>query len=82
MFFKLPVTFKVFVNHPHPKTNLRRKHLCQSLFINKVAGLRRATLLKKGLWHMRFPVFRRIRRLLGREMIASLIFGIRPLPFT
>ena len=27
------------------------KHLCQSLFFNKVAGLRPATLLKKKLWH-------------------------------
>ena len=27
------------------------KHLCQSLFFNKVAGLRPATLLKKRLWH-------------------------------
>ena len=26
------------------------KHLCQSLFFNKVAGLRPAILLKKGLW--------------------------------
>ena len=26
------------------------KHLCQSLFFNKVAGLRPATLLKKRLW--------------------------------
>ena len=32
------------------------KHLCQSLFFNKVAGLRPATLLKKRFWHMRFPV--------------------------
>ena len=39
------------------------KHLCQSLFFNKVSGLRRAsllkkrlTLLKKRLWHRRFPV--------------------------
>ena len=32
------------------------KHLCQSLFFNKMAGLRPATLLKKRLWHMRFPV--------------------------
>ena len=31
------------------------KHLCQSLFFNKVAGLRVATLLKKGLWHSYFP---------------------------
>ena len=32
------------------------KHLCQRLFFNKVAGLRSATLLKKRLWHRRFPV--------------------------
>ena len=31
-------------------------HLCQSLFFNKVAGLRPATLLKKRLWHRCFPV--------------------------
>ena len=33
---------------------LTGKHLCQSLFLNKVAGLRPATLLKKRLWHWRF----------------------------
>ena len=33
-----------------------RKHLCQRLFFNKVAGLRPATLLKKSLWHRCFPV--------------------------
>ena len=32
-----------------------RKHLCQSLFFNKVAGHRPATLLKKRLWHRCFP---------------------------
>ena len=32
------------------------KHLCQSLFFNKVAGLRPATLFKKRLWHRCFPV--------------------------
>ena len=32
------------------------KHQCQSLFFNKVAGLRPATLLKKRLWHRCFPV--------------------------
>ena len=32
------------------------KHLCQSLFSNKVAGLKPATLLKKRLWHRCFPV--------------------------
>ena len=31
-------------------------HLCQSLFLNKVAGLRPATLLKMKLWHKCFPV--------------------------
>ena len=31
------------------------KHLCQSVFFNKV-GLRPATLLKKRLWHRCFPV--------------------------
>ena len=31
------------------------KHLCQSLFFNKVAGLRPATLLKRRLWHRCFP---------------------------
>ena len=34
---------------------LTGKHLCQSLFFNKVAGLRDATLLKKRLWHSWFP---------------------------
>ena len=37
-------------------TKFTGKHLCQSLFFNKVAGLRPATLLKKRLWHMCFPV--------------------------
>ena len=32
------------------------KHLSKSLFFNKVAGLRPATLLKKRLWHLCFPV--------------------------
>ena len=32
------------------------KHLCQSLFFSKVAGLRCATLFKKRLWHRCFPV--------------------------
>ena len=33
-------------------TKFTGKHLCQSLFLNKVAGVRPATLLKKRLWHM------------------------------
>ena len=32
------------------------KHLCQSLFFNKIAGLKPATWLRKTLWHRRFPV--------------------------
>ena len=32
------------------------KHLCQSPFFNKVAGLWRGILLKKTLWHRCFPV--------------------------
>ena len=32
------------------------KHLCQSFIFIKVVGLRPATLLKKRLWHRRFPV--------------------------
>ena len=32
------------------------KHLCQSLFFNKFAGLRPAILLKKRLLHRCFPV--------------------------
>ena len=32
------------------------KHLCQSLFLNKVAGLKPATLSRKRLWHRFFPM--------------------------
>ena len=35
---------------------LTEKHLCQSPFFNKIAGLRPASLLKKRLWHRYFPV--------------------------
>ena len=37
-------------------TKFPGKHLCQSLFFNKVAGLRPATLLKRRLWYRCFPV--------------------------
>ena len=37
-------------------TKFTGKHLCQSLFFNKVASLRPATLFKKRLWHRCFPV--------------------------
>ena len=33
------------------------KHLCQSLFFNKIAGLKCATLLKMGPWRRCFPVY-------------------------
>ena len=33
-----------------------RKHLCQSLFFNKIAILMPVTLMKKRLWHICFPV--------------------------
>ena len=32
------------------------KHLCHSLFFNKVSGVSFATLLKKILWHRCFPI--------------------------
>ena len=32
------------------------KHLCQSLYFNKVTGLRPATILKKRVWHRYFSM--------------------------
>ena len=44
-------------------TKFTGKHLCQSLFFNKVAGLSPAALLRKRLWHRCFPVnFAKFRR--------------------
>ena len=37
-------------------TKFTGKNLCLSLFFNKVTDLRPATLLKKRLWHRRFPM--------------------------
>ena len=37
-------------------TKFIEKHLCQSLFFNKVAGVRPAALLTKRLWHKCFAV--------------------------
>ena len=37
-------------------TKFKGKHLCQSLFFNKVADLRPATSIKKRLWCRCFPV--------------------------
>ena len=45
------------------------KHLCQSLFFNKVAGLRPATLLKKRLWYRCFPV--NFAKFLGTPFLQS-----------
>ena len=70
--FRLPVksVFEGFGNFPEAATGgvpqkkgvLRNfvkftgKHLCQSLFFNKVARLRSVTLFKKRLWRRCFPV--------------------------
>ena len=51
---RLEVFCKTGVLRSFPK--FTGKHLCQSLFFNKVAGLRPATLLKKRLWHKCFHV--------------------------
>ena len=40
-------------------TKFTGKHLCQSLFLNKVAGLRPPTLFKKRLWPVNFVKFLR-----------------------
>ena len=45
-------TIKVFLKF----RKVTGKHLCQSLFFNKFAGLRPATLLEKRLWCRSFPV--------------------------
>ena len=37
-------------------TKFTGKHLCESLFLNEVAALRPATLLKKKIWRTCFPV--------------------------
>ena len=50
-----PVHFATSLRTPFLQ-NTPGKHLCKSLFLNKVAGLSPATLLKKRLWHRCFPV--------------------------
>ena len=51
---------KVFLeipqNYLRKFTKFTGKHWCQSLFLNKVAGLRPATLLKNRFWLRCFPV--------------------------
>ena len=61
-----------------------RKHLCQSLILNKVAGHRPATLLKKRLWHRCFPV--NFTKFLGTpflqnssgRLLLTLFYGTSP----
>ena len=48
-FYKKRCSFRNF-------TKFTEKLMCQSLFFNKVACLRHATLLEVRLWHRRFPV--------------------------
>ena len=66
---------------PRNFEKLTGKHLCQSLFFNKVVCLRPATLLKKRLWHMCLPVnFAKFLRTTfwqntsGRLLLQFLIF--------
>ena len=56
LFSHLEVIYKKGV--PKNLAKFAGKHLCQGLFLNKVAGLRRyeKTLLKKRLWHRCFHV--------------------------
>ena len=53
------------------------KHLCKSLFFNKVASLRPATLLKKRLWHWCFAV-NFVAKLTGKLVPESLFYSLRP----
>ena len=41
---------------PKNLAKFTEKHLCQSLYFNKVTGVRTANLLKKRLWRRCFPV--------------------------
>ena len=51
------------------------KHLCLNLFLNKVVGLKPATLLKKRLWRKCFPVnfTKFLRKLLSTEQLWWLL---------
>ena len=48
------------------------QHLCQSLFLNKVADLRFAALLKKRLWQRCFPV--NVAKFLGTPFLTEHLF--------
>ena len=58
---------KVFRNF----TKFTGKHLCQSLFFNKVAGRRTAFLLKKRLWHRCFCETSKNTFLHGTPLVAA-----------
>ena len=56
-------------------TKFTGKQLCQSLFFNKVAGLRPVTLLEKRLWHKCFPVnFAKLLRATVLQNISGRLF--------
>ena len=57
------------------------KHLRQSLFFNKVAGLSPTTLLEKRLWHSYFPV--NFAKLLRKPLVATFCdqWNFQPLLF-
>ena len=57
------------------------KHLRQSLFFNKVAGLSPTTLLEKRLWHCYFPV--NFAKLLRKPLVATFCdhWNFQPLLF-
>ena len=58
-------------------TKFTGKHLCQSLFFNKVAGFRPATLLKKSLWQrcflLNFAIFLRINNFWATASVVCLL---------
>ena len=65
-------------------TKFRGKHLCQSLFFDKAAGLRPSTLLKKKLWHSCFPVnfLKLLRMPFSIEQLSWLLLQISKLDCT
>ena len=59
MFYQIGVQIGVLQNF----AKFSGKYMCRSIFLNKVAGLRPATLLKKTLRYRRFPMnFPKFRR--------------------
>ena len=57
-----------------------QENTCASLFFNKVAGLRPATLLKNTLWHRCFPVnFAKFPRTCGRAGSNQRLCSVNPI---